>query len=733
MKTILSSRRDCYLAKFSIFLLTVALIAGMVGCNEPTDYDLTISSSAGGNVTATVNEKEYVIEPDKEDTIFGIANSTPVNLVATPKPGWRFDKWTGDVDTIADVNAAATTITMNGRYDIFDYHITAEFIEGLEIQSWKDLDAIRDDLSGHHILMKDLDSTMDDLDDYKDLASPTADEGKGWEPIETFRGSFNGQGHEIRDLFINRPGKTGVGLFGYVGEDGFVKNVTVVNANVTGNGRVGGLVGSNRGTVTSSNSTGNVKGNDKVGGLVGWNGGDVLDSHSSGNVTGSNMYVGGLVGWNQGTVENSHSTGNVTGSNMYVGGLVGYNKGGTVTNSYSTGNVTGSYDYVGGLVGWNQDTVSSSNFTGSVTGSYDYVGGLVGWNQGTVENSHSSGNVTGSNMYVGGLVGYNKGGSVTKSYSTSNVTGSNKCVGGLVGWNGGTVSHSHSSSNVTGSDEHVGGLVGWNEGTVEEKSYSTGNVKGNDKVGGLVGFNNQYGRVSKSHSTGSVTSEEGSDIGGLVGWNEGKVEDSYSSSGVIGRLHVGGLVGENINTVERSYSTGNVTGDTYVGGLVGQNDDTVKKSYSTGIVTGSKRVGGLVGYNFRGSAVSDSYSRANVSGSNQYVGGLVGYNEQSLVNMCYSTGEVTGGRDVGGLVGENNNGDVLNSFWDTQTSGHPTRSDGGTGKNTTAMKQIKTYTETEPGVLDEEWNIYDVDPGLTNPAYIWNIVDGRDYPFLSWQ
>ena len=173
MKTILSSRRDHYLAKFSIFLIIVALIAGMVGCNGPPEWNLKISSTDGGNVTATVNEVETIINPGEEKTIFGIANSTAVNLLAEPEAGYRFVNWTGAVDTIANVDAAETTINMTSTYSI-----TAHFVQGQEICDWYGLNATRtlNNLGGSHILMNDLDSTTDG---YKELASPTANGAKG--------------------------------------------------------------------------------------------------------------------------------------------------------------------------------------------------------------------------------------------------------------------------------------------------------------------------------------------------------------------------------------------------------------------------------------------------------------------------------------------------------------------------------------------------------------------------
>jgi len=248
--------------------------------------------------------------------------------------------------------------------------------QNLEIQTWYDLDAIRNNLSGHHILMNDLDSTTAG---YEELASPTANEGKGWQPIigtggdPPFTGTFDGQGYEIRDLFINLPGKGYVGLFSVVGEGGRIEDIGVVNATVTSIAYIGGLVGANSGTVSNSYSTGSVTGVEWVGGLVGFNfeEGTVSNSYSTGSVT-SDYGVGGLAGGNMGTVSNSYSTGSVTGEEG-VGGLVGANSG-TVSNSYSTGSVSGNDD-VGGLLGYSEGTVSNSFWDKETSGQTTSAGG----------------------------------------------------------------------------------------------------------------------------------------------------------------------------------------------------------------------------------------------------------------------------------------------------------------------------------------------------------------------
>jgi len=233
--------------------------------------------------------------------------------------------------------------------------------QNLEIRDWYDLDAIRDNLRGNHFLMNNLDSTTTG---YAELVSPTANEGKGWRPIGTwslsaFTGSFDGQGHEICELFINRPDESAVGIFGVIEAGVVIENIGVVLGNVTGYEDVGSLVGYNRGTVKNSYACGNVTGDLNVGSLVGVNDGTVSNSYSSGSGAVGRDGVGGLLGKNQGTLSNSYTSGTVNG-NDFVGGLVGRNEG-TVSKCYSTGNVTGD-EYIGGLVGQNLYGVVSNSF-----------------------------------------------------------------------------------------------------------------------------------------------------------------------------------------------------------------------------------------------------------------------------------------------------------------------------------------------------------------------------------
>jgi alpha-tubulin suppressor-like RCC1 family protein len=111
MKMITGSTRRHYLARVNTFLIALGFIAGMVACGGGViEYDLTITSTSGGSVTAP------------GEGTFAYGEGEVVNLAATPDAGYQFANWTGDVSTIADVNAATTTITMN-----VDYSIMANF------------------------------------------------------------------------------------------------------------------------------------------------------------------------------------------------------------------------------------------------------------------------------------------------------------------------------------------------------------------------------------------------------------------------------------------------------------------------------------------------------------------------------------------------------------------------------------------------------------------------------
>jgi len=280
--------------------------------------------------------------------------------------------------------------------------------EAILIYDYEDLKKIGNDpgfpLDGYYVQMGDIDAS----------ASREENNGEGFAPIgpneaNSFRGTFDGSGHTIRGLYINRPNTSGVGLFGYVGVtiSTFFATITGVNIladTITGRGQVGGLIGATRSSIiTNCSVRGRVVGASR-----------------------SHFNTGGLVGSSiRSTITGSYSAGSVSSAGSDVGGLVGFcNSRDTIRRSYSTANVSGAQNWIGGLIGrtysGNTIQIAQCFATGSVYGTGREVGGLVGSNGSIITESYSTGAVTSdSTTNIGGLVGVNSdnlGATVTSSY-----------------------------------------------------------------------------------------------------------------------------------------------------------------------------------------------------------------------------------------------------------------------------------------------------------------------------
>ena len=145
-------------------------------------------------------------------------------------------------------------------------------------------------------------------------------------------------------------------MFGCVGTNGTVKDVTLADSYVSGKSYVGGICGANMGgTLQGCHNTGTVSGNSWVGGVCGSNSGTLQESYNTGEVSGTTQNVGGVCGYNfeSGILQGCYNNGNVTGTGNCVGGVCGQNNSSsTVKRCYNTGEVIGN-NPVGSVCGWN--------------------------------------------------------------------------------------------------------------------------------------------------------------------------------------------------------------------------------------------------------------------------------------------------------------------------------------------------------------------------------------------
>jgi filamentous hemagglutinin family protein len=439
-----------------------------------------VSWSANYTLTLNAHNSIYINSPitatgasGKLALLYGQASSAggsssyAINAAVSLQAGSNFSTTLGSTGTTKNY----TVITSLGSAGDESLESATNSLQGLAHSSR---------LSGNYVLGADIAAS----------GTSTWNGGSGFSPIgdatTNFTGTFDGLGHTVTGLTINRSSTTFyVGLFGYLGSAGVVKNVGMVSNSVIGGTSVGGLVGRSDGSISNSYATGSVSGVQRVGGLVGRSDGTISSSYATGTVSASTTSVGGLAGsLATGTISSSYATATVTGPN--AGGLVGVQDSGAITSSYATGAVTGNLSgayYTGGLVGkagaTTASTITSSYATGAVSAIGNFTGGLVG--------------------------GFAVGGSVSTSYATGAVTGTGSHSGGLVGafvLGAGTISNSYATGAVSGGSYRGGLLGGTAAGAYAiSNTYATGVVSSSGATysGGLVGY-------LLASSSGGVTS-----------------------------------------------------------------------------------------------------------------------------------------------------------------------------------------------------------------------------------
>ena len=480
----------------------------------------------------------------------------------------------------------------------------------------------------------------------------------------------------------------------------------------------GGLVGGTHSSarIVYSLSSGVVEGSGRTGGLVGNHGASsiIADSYSKALVSGAD-HVGGLAGRMDGSflrINRSYAAGPVNGTSD-VGGLVGSRAGGSVIDSYWDTEVTGQPTSVGG--GEGKTTVEMQQ-----RATYEGWNFFTRWEIDEGNNYPVFRDVSGheppepvdlEDLDGEGTVGdpwiitsADELNAIRQDLAAHYRLGNDIDLTASVTWHddegwepvgptftGSLDADGHAIRNMTidRPDAEFQGLFGalGDDAVVSDLVLENVHVRGDERRGALAG-----------RGRGTIAGVRVS----------GEIEGT--------RRYSGGMVGDMIcGSVINSHAAVAIRGGAYTGGLIGYaqcSTLTIENSYSLGTVNGTDYTGGLIG-ELAFTTLVNSYSRAQVSGSSD-VGGLVGRSStsSSVIGRSYSTGAVSGsGNDIGGLVGSVGTGDVINSYWDTETSGQD-ESAGGEGRTTAEMQQQATYIG---------WDFTDT----------WSIVEDITYPDLQ--
>lgn len=475
----------------------------------------------------------------------------------------------------------------------------------------------------NYALKSDIDASV--LKNYKAIGGDTG-----------YQGTFDGRGHAIIGLTAGGSEAANTGVFSAVGEQGAVKNLSVLAGNFTGKDNVGAVAGVNKGTIS--------------------------DITTYGNTVTSDGHAGGLVGTNENIISGSTSVSNVIANSKeaMAGGIAGLNDEGAVidnseSNSAVAGNVATSSG-LGGVAGENKGNLSKVDNLGVTNGGDSgstAVGGITGINTGSIENAYNESFVTGGEK-AGGLVGINeKTGSLVNAANAGRVEGK-------------------------GTAQKIGGLVGDNDGSILN-GRNGGNVTGTTYVGGIVGTNREDSTLTDIINDTSILIKGSTYVGGIAGQNAGRIVDTEVSrtlsDGVVeGVEYVGGIAGKNTGYIENPHNNISLRinkdalkdGKTaqYFGGVSGINEQEGSIGNATNLADvtaeGATYVGGIVGHN-KGTLLNLSGNRGNVIGAN-YVGGVAGINEHSLTAIDASnTGSVQALQGGAGGIFAVNHGDVTNS------------------------------------------------------------------------
>lgn len=405
-----------------------------VEVRNKTGYDITVAGAL--NNTATGNALTFLAGKDLIINQAITANSEGAKIHL------RADNAGTGTGTVIFNGAGHVTAGANGNIDLLynpsDYTTPTDYSSKLTVgtggrkMAYMLVNDVNDLQSlsanpwnvayGSYALGKDIDASI----------TSTWNGGLGFNPV-MFGGDinninenviFNGFGHSIDGLTINRPGQDNVGLFSVISAS-MVRNLSLTNVSITGNQGVGALAGFNYGTLDNINVSGHVTGNEGVGGILGGTSyyTYISNMHNSATVVGGAYRTGGIAGTNNGTIAYSSNTGTITGT-QHVGGIAGFAPG-LITQSYNTGTINGT-TATGGVAG-SAGTVSYSYNLGDVNigSGGSYSGGLTGYYEVALIDSYNAGHVTigagTSNISALGSKGLNA--TIEDSYYDNQVSG----------------------------------------------------------------------------------------------------------------------------------------------------------------------------------------------------------------------------------------------------------------------------------------------------------------------
>ena len=654
--------------------------------------DIAVAKSKGIEESANTDLREPAIEvmdfePTEEDskTLYWVeVDGATFNTAASP----RTATYTVNAATSFTVCSATNTFADGAGTEANPY----------QVQTLDQLNAVRNYPTACFIQIADIDAA----------ATTGWNSGAGWDPIDNFSGKYNGDGHKVSNLFVNRPSENYIGLFGITGSGSSIWDLGVENVNITGYYYVGGFAGYSRGSIQNCYAKGTVSVAYLIaGGFLGYSttGSSVNNCYSNTQV----IRLAGSTDLNIGSFCGRLYIGTIT--KCYTTGAVVYQGTTNPTNKGFVGSVGATITMSGNF--WNTETTGQTSTSGTATGltktqmrtlltftnaSWDFLGESVNgtediWGINAVLNSGYpflswEGFSHRPSPFAGGI------GTTDEPFLVSNLTQLDSVRGFL------------SYSFLQTADIDAAPTVGWNAGAGwlpigTSSPYFTGSYDGN----GHIIFGLYYNRTS-------------------------------NYTGLFGVAYTGSVI-KDLGLKEIS-----ANGYSYSGTIAAYCNGVISNCYATGSLRSYGYFGGLVGWVSSSGNISNCYTKVNVtriSGSaDTNNAGFAGFAAGGSITKSYSTGSVTwenSSTTSKGFLGVYSSGTLSDNFWDKESSGQATSATGATGKTTNEMRSVATYTLSGSLGLTNPWDfVGNPNNDISNNDY-WNIHTSLNsgYPYLNWE
>ena len=530
--------------------------------------------------------------------------------------------------------------------------------------------------------------------------------------IENYYGKFSGNGHSIKNVYINEPEKSQVALFGEVNSGSVIRDLTLDGGSIYGKESVAGIAVVNNGSLINCTNSCSVSGDigdiGLIGGVCAYSEGTLISCRNTGSVSctagthDEGRTTGGVCGYSYGKISGCYNSGTVE-SPKQAGGVCGSSSGGEIKNCYNSGAVSGTKN-VGGICGTgNSSSLSGCFNSGEVTGTGN-IGGICGSVSGYESNGHeivssvsgcaNTGKVSGSGS-LGGVCGnggdhssftdciYSSGSGPTAIGGKDDVSGSvssapaEEVISSFKpeSWTEGYARETVAGRKKTilradpvpaGAKQEETRLEYYNFGTEASPDWdSYTEISTEQELLALAGDNTKWGGNYVLAGDIQLTGGSFSPIGTETVPFSGK----FSGDGhVLTNVKISaagdysGLFGYNTGTITYvGIESGEISGGNCTGSICGLNAGTITGCYNNAPVTGNESAGGVCGKN--SGTVQMSYNTGAVTGILK-TGGVCGEStDGSALANCYNTGMLIGDSVVGGICGSaGSSADVSYSF-----------------------------------------------------------------------